>query len=92
MARVKAESVLALLKTGGDFEKLAKRESMDLQTKENGGDLGWMRRGTQLAEFERWLFGTPFIAATQPGQLTPVFETPYGFHIVRVDRVQTAPR
>jgi peptidyl-prolyl cis-trans isomerase SurA len=61
---------------------------MDPLTKETGGDLGWMRRGKQVPEFERWLFGTPFLAAVPPGQLSPVFETPYGFHIVRVDRVQ----
>jgi peptidyl-prolyl cis-trans isomerase SurA len=88
IARVKAESLLAQLKSGSDFEKLAKRESMDLQTKEVGGDLGWTRRGPNLPEFERWLFGTPFLAALQPGQLSPVVETPYGYHIIRVDRVQ----
>ena len=90
VARVKAESLLVQLKTGGDFEKLAKRESMDPETKESGGDLGWARRGNQVPEFERWLFGTPFVSATQPGQLTPVFETSYGYHIVRVDRVNGA--
>ena len=87
-ARVKAESVLAQIRGGADFEKIAKRESMDPLTKETGGDLGWIRRGTQFPEFERWLFGTNFQAATPPGSVTPVFETPYGYHIVRVDRVQ----
>src|SRR5262245_18379755 len=61
---------------------------MDPLTKETGGDLGWIRRGTNFPAFERWLFGTNFEPATPPGQLTPVFETPYGLHIVRVDRVQ----
>jgi peptidyl-prolyl cis-trans isomerase SurA len=61
---------------------------MDLLTKETGGDLGWSRRGPNLPEFERWLFGTPYLAALSPGQLSPVFETTYGYHIVRVDRVQ----
>lgn len=89
-ARVKAESLLAQLKSGADFEKIAKRESMDAESKDNGGDLGWARRGSNTAEFDRWLFGTPFIPPTQPGQLTPVFETSYGFHIVRVDRVNGA--
>ncbi|MGH9888371.1 MAG: peptidylprolyl isomerase, partial [bacterium] len=88
VARVKAESVLALIRGGADFEKIAKRESMDLETKETGGDLGWIRRGTQLPEFERWLFSQGYQAGLQPGQISPVFETPYGFHIVRVDRVQ----
>jgi peptidyl-prolyl cis-trans isomerase SurA len=89
VARVKAESLLAEIRRGGDFERIAKRESMDLQTKDTGGDLGWTRRGDNMAEFDRWLFGTPFQAALTPGQVSNVFETPYGFHIVRVDRVQT---
>jgi len=87
-ARAKAESLLAELKSGGDFEKLARRESMHLQSKDVGGDLGWARRGDNVPEFDRWLFGTPFQAPLAPGQLSPVFETPLGFHIVRVDRVQ----
>jgi peptidyl-prolyl cis-trans isomerase SurA len=80
LARAKAESILAEIKRGGDFALLAKRESMDPGTKETGGDLGWARRGAYVAEFERWVWGLP------PGELSPVFESPYGFHIVRVDR------
>lgn len=89
MARAKAESIYVQLKGGADFERTAKRESMDLQSKDLGGDLGWMRRGENLAEFDRWLFGSNFQAALEPGQISPVFETPYGYHIVRVDRRQT---
>lgn len=88
VARAKAESLLVELKNGADFELLAKRESMDLTSKDAGGDIGWSRRGANVPEFDRWLFGSPFQAALQPGQISPVFETPYGFHIVRVDRVQ----
>jgi len=88
VARVKAESLLAELKRGGDFERIAKRESMDPLTKETGGDMGWMRRGGNFPEFERWLFGVGFQAALSPGQMSPVVETPYGYHIIRVDRVQ----
>jgi peptidyl-prolyl cis-trans isomerase SurA len=87
-ARVKAESLLAQLKAGADFEKLAKRESMDLQSRDAGGDLGWERRGDNVPEFDRWLFGSQFIAPLAPGQMSPVFETALGFHIVRVDRAQ----
>ena len=88
-ARVKAESLLVQLKGGADFEQLAKHASMDPLTKETGGDLGWARRGDNVPEFDRWLFGGPFLAALAPGQLSPVFETARGYHIVRVDRVQT---
>jgi peptidyl-prolyl cis-trans isomerase SurA len=87
-AKAKADSLLAELKAGAEFEKVARRESMHLQSKELGGDLGWARRGDNVPEFDRWLFGTPFQAPLAPGQLSPVFETPLGFHIVRVDRVQ----
>ena len=81
-ARAKAESLLVEIKTGGDFEMLAKRESMDPGSRDNGGDLGWNRRGRMVAEFDRWMF------ALAPGQLSPVIETPFGYHIIRVDRVQ----
>lgn len=87
-ARVKAESILVRLKNGADFEQTAKHESMDPLSRESGGDLGWARRGDNVAEFDRWLFGGPFQAPLAPGQLSPVFETSRGFHIVRVDRVQ----
>ena len=80
-ARAKAESLLAEVKRGGDFESIAKRESMD-PSKDVGGDLGWARRGQMVPAFEWWLFSLP------PGQVSPVVETPFGFHIIRVDRVQ----
>jgi peptidyl-prolyl cis-trans isomerase SurA len=81
-ARAKADSILAELKAGGDFELIARRESDDPGTKANGGDLGWNRRGRMVPEFDRWMFALP------PGQLSPVIETAFGFHIIRVDRVQ----
>ena len=87
-ARIKAEAVLAEIKAGADFEKIAKRESMDLQTRETGGDIGWARRGDNLPDFDRWLFGSSFLAALSPGQLSTVVELPFGYYIIRVDRVQ----
>ena len=82
LARAKAESLLAEIKAGTDFERVAKRESADSGSREQGGDLGWARRGQMVAEFERWMFGL------RPGDLSPVVETVHGFHIIRVDRVQ----
>ena len=81
-ARVKAESLLAEVKRGGDFERIAKRESADSASRELGGDLGWNRRGKMVPEFERWMFGL------RPGDLSPVVATQFGFHIIRVDRAQ----
>ena len=85
VARAKAESILAEIKRGGDFAQLAKRESMDPTTKETGGDLGWARRGAVRAGVRALVVRSLHAAA---GELSPVFETPFGFHIVRVDRVQ----
>ena len=80
-ARAKADSLLAEIKGGVPFEQVAKREGMD-GTREIGGDLGWARPGQMVAEFERWIF------SLRPGELGPVIETPFGFHVIRVDRRQ----
>jgi len=81
-ARAKAESLLAEIKGGSEFERVAKRESADSASREQGGDLGWNRRGRMVPEFEKWMFGI------RPGELSPVVETTHGYHIIRVDRVQ----
>ncbi|MBC7789064.1 MAG: peptidylprolyl isomerase [Anaerolineae bacterium] len=83
-ALAKADSLIAELRAGGDFEKIAKRESMDPNSKDIGGDLGWLRRGNLVPEFERMMVVLP------PGRVSPPVETTYGIHIMRVDRVQLA--
>ncbi|HVE78674.1 MAG TPA: peptidylprolyl isomerase [Gemmatimonadaceae bacterium] len=83
-ALARAESLAAELRRGGDFEQVAKRASDDQSNRETGGDLGWNRRGVMVPEFERWMF------ALAPGQVSPVVETVFGYHIIRVDRVQPA--
>lgn len=87
VAFAKAESLRAEIVKGGDFARIAKRESADSSTRAVGGDLGWYRRGGGFVpSFERWLF------ALQPGEISPVFETPFGYHILRVDRVNGPER
>jgi peptidyl-prolyl cis-trans isomerase SurA len=84
-AKARADSLLTEIRKGGDFEQIAKRESMDPGTKQLGGDLGWNRRGGGLVpEFEGMMF------ALRPGEVSPVIETAFGYHIIRVDRVQSA--
>ena len=80
-AKAKADSLRAEIAGGANFEEVAKRESMD-GSAQLGGDLGWIRRGKTVPEFERWIFSLP------PGQLSPVVETSFGYHVIRVDRVQ----
>ena len=81
-ARAKIDSLRAAIEAGASFEEVAKRSSDDRGSAELGGDLGWRRRGGGLVtEFERWIFAVP------QGVMTPVFETYFGYHIARVDRV-----
>ncbi len=86
-ARERAEEVLQRLRDGEDFEELAERYSDDPGTRQQGGDLGWYRRGDGLVEdFEDVAF------AMREGQISGVVETPFGAHIIRVDRVRGAER
>jgi peptidyl-prolyl cis-trans isomerase SurA len=84
VAIAKAESLYVEIQKGGDFEQIAKRESMDPSTKELGGDLGWRRRGDFVPEFDRVYFGL------RPGVVSPPIKTVFGYHLIRVDRVQPA--
>ena len=81
VAFYKAESLYVEIKKGGDFELIAKRESQDPGTKDLGGDFGWRRRGDFVPEFDAVYF------SMLPGQVSPPFSTPFGWLIVRVDRV-----
>lgn len=83
-ARTRAESALAELRRGGDFATLARRYSDDPGTKDQGGDLNWVRRGLMVREFEDALF------RLRPGQISDIVHTPFGYHIIMVERVQPA--
>jgi peptidyl-prolyl cis-trans isomerase SurA len=80
-AYARAESLLVQLQHGADFETLARRFSDDPTTKDRGGDLGWFRRGMMVPSFDRAAF------ALRPGEISSVVESPFGFHIIKVDRV-----
>ena len=85
-AKAKAESLLVVIQKGGDFETIAKKESMDLTSRDEGGALPYVRRGLMVEQFDRVIFsGMP------PGTVAPfVVETAFGFHIIRIDRGQPA--
>ncbi len=81
-ARTKLDSIRTAIEAGASFEEAAKKFTDDPSGKETGGDLGWQRQGGQLLpEFQRWIFAMP------QGVVSPVFETYYGYHIAKVDRV-----
>lgn len=82
-ARVKAEKIEEQLKKGGDFAKLATENSEDAESAANGGNLGYLSPGkTNSEEFEKAAF------KLKTGEISPVVETPFGFHIIRVDERQ----
>jgi peptidyl-prolyl cis-trans isomerase D len=78
-ARKKAEGLLAKVKGGGDFAAVAKASSDDPGSAAKGGDLGLFGRGTMTPAFEAVAF------ALQPGQVSDLVETPFGFHVIKVE-------
>jgi peptidyl-prolyl cis-trans isomerase SurA len=85
-ARTKAEadSIVLELRRGADFAVAARRFSQDPGSKEQGGSLNWFRRGVMVPEFERVAF------TLRPGMISDPVESPFGYHIIQVERVQPA--
>ena len=71
--------LLKQLKDGADFSKLARTHSDDQGTAKAGGELGYFGRGIMVSSFEDAAF------ALKPGQLSTLVETPFGFHIIKVE-------
>ncbi|MEP6557218.1 MAG: peptidylprolyl isomerase [Burkholderiales bacterium] len=84
-ARAKAEGLLAELKKGADFAALAKKSSDDPGSAANGGDLGFFGRGQMVKPFEDAAF-----ALEQPGDLSPLVESTFGFHIIELTKKRPA--
>lgn len=78
-ARAKAVALRARLAGGADFAALAKAESDDLGSRDRGGDMGYLVRGTTAGAFETTAYALP------AKQISDVIQTEDGFHILRVD-------
>lgn len=74
----------ARLEKGEDFAKLAGELSEDPGSKDRGGDLGFFGRGQMVPPFEAAAFGL------EPGGLSPVVRTDFGFHLIRTEEKKPA--
>ena len=79
-----AESLVVALRTGANFAEVAKKYSADSASREQGGELGWFRRGLMVKQFEDVAF------RLRPGTISDVVPTEFGYHIIQVERAQPA--
>lgn len=79
-----ADSLAREIRGGADFAVLARTFSRDEGSREQGGELGWFRRGRMVREFEEAAF------ALRPGYVSQPVRTTYGFHVIQVQRAEPA--
>jgi peptidyl-prolyl cis-trans isomerase C len=81
-----AKAIIADLKKGADFDKLAREKSTDKASGAEGGDLGWFKKTDMVKEFADAAF------ALKKGALTdqPV-KTQFGYHVIQVEDRRRAP-
>jgi hypothetical protein len=68
---------------GADFAALARQYSQD-PSKDNGGDLGFFGHGQMVPAFEA------AVDKLQPGQVSPVVESPFGYHVIKLEERRPA--
>lgn len=66
-----------------DFSTAAKQYSEDT-SKDRGGDLGYFSQGMMVGPFEEAAFGL------KVGEMSNVVETPFGYHLIKLDEIQEA--
>lgn len=74
--RALAAELLKRIKTGSQFESLA-REYSTCPSKSSGGDLGWFGPGKMAASFES------AVKRLSPGSVGDVVQTQFGYHIIK---------
>ncbi|PYF70737.1 peptidylprolyl isomerase [Pedobacter nutrimenti] len=74
----KLDAIRLRVKSGEDFGFLAKTYSEDPGSAADGGDLGFFDRMQMAKEFTAWAF------KLKPGEISPVFETEFGYHVLQV--------
>ena len=84
-ALAKAKEVRAKIVAGAKFEDVAKIESDDTGSGDNGGDLGTFGQGQMIPEFDEVVFKAPL------GQITEPVKTAYGYHLILVEERKSKP-
>ncbi len=80
-----AEGIIKQLQAGGKFDDLAKANSKDPGSKDNGGDLDWAVPSNYVKPF------ADALVALQKGKYTPTpVQSPFGFHVIQLDDVRDA--
>jgi peptidyl-prolyl cis-trans isomerase C len=84
-SKAAADSIISKLNAGGDFAKIAEKESLD-PTAKQGGDIGWVTPGAIMPSFGKAL------TLLDKGKFTqePV-QTQYGWHVIKVEDFRTPP-
>jgi peptidyl-prolyl cis-trans isomerase D len=77
----KAEELTAKAKGGADFAQLAKDNSKDPGSAQQGGDLGWQQRGMFVGPFEDALF------AMAAGEIRGPVKTQFGYHVLKLEEL-----
>lgn len=78
-ARTRTEDLRKRIVDGKeDFAELAKKYSDDPGSGQQGGDLGWQKRGTFVSDFEATVYNL------EKGQTSPIVQTEFGFHIIQL--------
>jgi len=83
-AKLKAEGIAKIARSGADFAELARKHSQDEGTRDQGGDLGWFGRGRMVKEFEDAVFGH------KPGEIVGPVKSQFGWHIIKVEGFRPA--
>jgi peptidyl-prolyl cis-trans isomerase C len=83
-AKATAEDLLKQARGGADFADLARKHSAD-GSAQQGGDLGFFTKSSMVPAFANAAF------SLQPGQLSEVVETQFGFHIIKVAERKDIP-
>ena len=81
-----AKALIAELKKGAAFDKLAKEKSTDKASGAEGGDLGWFKKSDMVKEFADAAFNL------KKGELSEVpVKSQFGYHVIRVEDRRKAP-